>query len=283
MIVDCHTHIRLSGGEAELFEHLEASRAVDGSIVHAMPEGHSDGVNRELSELVHRHPDRLVGFAVIDPRVDKVNVKGLRSQTTKLNLQGVVLYCCETGVHPTHSRAMQLYESAAELKLPVYFHNEEGFLQPAAVLEYAQPYLLDEIARTFPELRIVIGSMGAPFLDQTLAMAGKHEYVYADLTIRPGSVWHTYNTVVAAHERGVMHKLLFGSGFPFGRAWECMETLLGFNMLLADTSLPAVPRATIRNVVERDALDVLGIEHEAMKARQRKSHVAASAKPVPEA
>ena len=56
-----------------------------------------------------------------------------------------------------------------------------------------------------------------------------------------------------------MDKLLFGSGFPLGNAGECIETLLGFNMLLADTQLPTVPRASIRNVIERDSLELLGI------------------------
>jgi predicted TIM-barrel fold metal-dependent hydrolase len=129
-------------------------------------------------------------------------------------------------------------------------------------LDYVQPYLLDEVARTFPALKIVIGTMGAPFVEQTLSMAAKHENVYADLTIKPSSVWQVYNTVVAAHERGVMDKLLFGSGYPLGKAGECIETLLGFNKLLADTNLPTVPRGSIRNIIERDTLELLGIKKE---------------------
>jgi hypothetical protein len=80
------------------------------------------------------------------------------------------------------------------------------------------------------------------------------------LTIRPKNVWQTYNTVVAAHEYGVMDKLLFGSGFPSGNAGQCIETSLGFNMLLADTNLPIVPRGSIRNIIERNTLELLGID-----------------------
>jgi predicted TIM-barrel fold metal-dependent hydrolase len=119
--------------------------------------------------------------------------------------------------------------------------------------------MLDEVARRFPDLRMVIGSMGAPFVEQTMEMLAKHKNVYADLTIRPSNVWQVYNIVVPAYEYGVMDKLLFGSGFPSGRAGECIETLLGFNKLLADTNLPTVPRDKIRGIVERDALAVLGI------------------------
>ena len=52
----------------------------------------------------------------------------------------------------------------------------------------------------------------------------------------------------------------FGSGFPFAEAGECMETLLGFNQLLGDTSLPKAPRGSIRDIIERDTLGLFEIE-----------------------
>jgi predicted TIM-barrel fold metal-dependent hydrolase len=168
---------------------------------------------------------------------------------------------------------MRLYEAVQDLGLPVFFHNGSHALDAGAILEYTQPYLLDEVARTFPRLRIVIGNMGVPFVEQTLSMVSKHENVFADLTIRPSKLWQTYNIVVAAHERDVMDKLLFGSGFPLGSADQCIEALLGFNMLLADTKLPTVPRGSIRNVIERDSLDVLGIAHEQIRVREAKTAV----------
>lgn len=260
MIVDCHTHISSAADDAEASEHLAAAQTVDACIVLATANGPTEEVNNKLSEYVSKHKEKLVGFAVIDPTKDKINTKNLVSICEKLGLKGTVLYCCACGFHPAHSRAMRFYESAQELALPVFFHYWDQVLSPKAVLDYAQPYLLDEVARTFPALKMVIGTMGVPFVEQTLSMAAKHENVYADLTIRLGSIWQTYNTVVAAYEHGVMDKLLFGSGFPFGNAGECIETLLGFNMRLADTNLPTVPRASIRDVIERDALALLGIK-----------------------
>ena len=201
----------------------------------------------------------MVGFALLDPVRDKVGLKHVTSLQKNLGLKGCVLYCCEGGFHPTHSRAMRFYESAEHLGLPVFFHNAPP-LAPGAVLDYARPYLLDEVARTFSSLKIVIGQMGRPFIDQTLCMVEKHENVYADLTIQPDSLWQTYNTVVSAHERGVMDKLLFGSGFPFAQAGPCIEMLLGLNKLMSDTNLPTIPQARIRGIIERDTLTTLGIK-----------------------
>jgi predicted TIM-barrel fold metal-dependent hydrolase len=271
MIVDCHTHISFAADEGEISEHLATSETVDACIVLATADGPTEVVNKRLAEYVNKHETRLVGFAIIIPTQDKIDVDSLNSVPEKLGLKGFVLYCSGCGFHPADSRAMQFYESAQQLSMPVFFHNSSYTLGPEAVLTYAQPYLLDEIAREFPQLKIVIGNMGVPFFEQTLSMVAKHENVYADLTIRPSNVWQTYNIVVAAHERGVMDKLLFGSGYPLGNAQQCMETLLGFNMLLADTNLPAVPRGSIRNIIERDTLELLGIEHSRMGQHEQKS------------
>ena len=280
MIVDCHTHIDFSAeDEVRASEHLEATETVDACIVLARGGESNDEVNKKLAEYVGKHKEKMAGFAVVEPTKDNVSVKHLTSLRDKLGLKGTVLYCCQRGFHPTHSRAMQFYESAQEVGLPVFFHNSGADLGRAAVLDYAQPYLLDEVSRAFENLKIIIGTMGVPFVEQTLSIVAKHKNVYADLTIRPRNVWQVYNIVMAASERGVMNKLLFGSGFPANKAGECIEALLGFNMRLADTNLPTVPRGHIQNIIERDTLTLLGIkekgptseEDEGTQATERES------------
>jgi len=271
MIVDCHTHIHLAADDAETSEHFAAAETVDACIVLATSDGQSEEINRTLSQYVTRHKEKMVGFAVLQPVKDKVNANALKHLVEKLGLKGVALYCSACGFHPSHSRAMRFYESAQELGLPVFFHNAADTAGTQAVLEYIQPYLLDQVAREFPAMKMVIGNMGVPFVEQTLLMVSKHKNVYADLTIQPKNVWQTYNMVVAAYEYGVMDKLLFGSGFPSGNAGQCIETLLGFNMLLADTNLPTVPRGSIRSIIERDTLELLGIRPKTPEPQEDKS------------
>ena len=271
MIVDCHTHINCAADDVEMTEHLAAAETVDRCIVLAASDGPSEEVNKRLAEYVNKYKEKMVGFAVIDPINDKVSVNKLKPIRDKLELQGFVLHCCAKGLHPSHSRAMRFYEAAQELGLPVFFHNGHGVLEADDVLSHAQPYLLDEVARGFPALKIIIGNMGMPFTEQTLSMVAKHKNVYADLTIRPSNVWQTYNTVMAAYEHTVMDKLLFGSGFPLGNAGECIEALLGFNMHLADTKLPTVPRGSIRNIIERNTLELLGIKDKGTEKQDEKT------------
>jgi predicted TIM-barrel fold metal-dependent hydrolase len=261
MIIDCHTHVDPNAEDAAQTAHLMAVEMVDACLVLACPGPNRQEVNERLARYVNAHKEKMIGFALVEPTEDNVTDKTLRTVTEKMGLSGVVLYCAVYGFHPMHSRAVRFYEAAQEMGLPVFFHNADLDPSSQGALAYVQPYLLDEVARAFPKLKIVIGGMGVPFVDQSLAVLARHQNVYADLTIKPNKVWQTYNMVVAAHEYGVMEKLVFGSGFPSGNAADCIETLLGFNMLLADTNLPTVPRSSISNVVERNALDVLGIKH----------------------
>jgi hypothetical protein len=245
VLASCLPNDVVGGGEQSRQGHL----TVDSS---------SEQINKHLSQYVARYENKMVGFAFIDPLTDGVGVKNLKASTEKLGLKGLVLYCSQSAFHPAHTRAMQLYESAQDLHLPVFFHNTS--VGQGGILEYAYPFLLDEVARTFPELKIIVGNMGFPFYEQTLCLVAKHKNVFADLSVKPGNVWQIYNVVASAYEQGVMDKLLFGSAYPAAKAQDCMESLFGFNKLLAGAALPVVPRSAIQSIIERETLKLLGIE-----------------------
>ena len=258
MIIDCHTHVNVSSGNIEIADHLEACEKINACIVLAGNESPSEVANLAVSRYIKDH-SKMVGFGVFNPLEDPVgNSKQIKALITDMGMAGVVMYCCEAGFHPCHSRAMQFYEIAQELKLPVFFHNC-GAMNSHAVLDYARPYLLDEVARTFADLKIIVGGMGGAFYGETLELLKKHDNVYADLTINPDKMWQTYNLVIGGYEAEVMDKLIFGSGYPAATPSKCAEVLLGFNRIMADTSLPPVPREELRAIVERDAFKELGI------------------------
>jgi hypothetical protein len=253
MIADCHTHINSSGSDNATATHAETYQDIDICFVLSA----SSDENKAVAEYAAGKPGKMYAFAAFNPTTEKVTQKAVASAISNAGFCGAILYCATDGFHPAHSRAMRFYEAAEKLNIPVFFHNSAS--EPTAVLDYAQPYLLDEVARKFPSLKIIIGSMGQPFLRQTIAMVAKHPNVYADLTLSPEKIWEVYNVVVSANEASVMDKLIFGSGFPNAKPGECIETLLGFNRLLADTNLPTVPREKIRTIIERDIIETLGI------------------------
>ncbi len=258
MIVDCHTHLNCTQLGNVGLELLEQCQRLDGCLVMAGLSPDRAAANKELADYAAGN-SKAYGFATVNPTQDEVTVRAVKKMTLDRGLHGAVLYCAEHAFHPAHSRAMRFYEAAQELGLVVFFHNCPPH-SPASILAYAQPWQLDEAARTFPDLKIIIGRMGMPFFWQTEVMLGKHPNVYADLSVHPQRVWEVYNMVVSAYEAGIMDKILFGSGFPFARPDACIETLLGFNRLLANTHLPQVPREKLRSIVERDSLTLLGLK-----------------------
>ena len=273
MIVDCHTQIWTSdaqlGRSATLVtpmvrpderHHQEAIDPVDKAIVLAFKSRYLEAEipNRLVADYVRRYASKMVGFAGIDP-TDRDWVEELRVAQDELHLKGVIISPEMQDYHPSDTRAMRLYEQCALRNLPVVF--EQNHRHPASKMDYAQPMLLDEIAQAFPRLRIVVARLGHPWVDQTVVLLAKHANVYANVAGLLRQPWLSYTALLAAYEHGVMDKLLFGSDFPYRMPTACIETLYSVNQFSQGSNLPAIPRQQLRGIVERDALQLLGIEN----------------------
>ncbi|NBQ15254.1 MAG: hypothetical protein EBU31_11790 [Proteobacteria bacterium] len=124
--------------------------------------------------------------------------------------------------------------------------------------------------RANPGMRIVIGELGWPWIDECLAMLLKHPNVFAEISGVAGRPWQLYNTLLSAQSMGVMEKLFFGSGFPYELPAKAIENLYSVNAFAHGTQLPSIPRTALRAIAERDPFAVLGIDSPAARAvRQR--------------
>ena len=278
MIVDCHTHIwartdqlgrdakaylsRQSGrGEvaAGPAAHSAAAECVDKTLVFGFCSEHLGAAvpNDFIADHVAKYPDRMIGIGAVDPVM-----AGVTSQAEALleraEFRGITVSPAAQDFHPCDSRAMAVYELAAERGAPVFFCQGTHF--PATGrMEYARPSLLDEIAREYRNLTIVISSLGHPWLEEGIALLGKHRRVYGDVGGLIRRPWQAYNALVLADHFNVMDKVLFGSDFPYFTAAEAIETVYRLHEVTQGTNLPSVPRETLRSMVERDALSELGI------------------------
>jgi predicted TIM-barrel fold metal-dependent hydrolase len=138
----------------------------------------------------------------------------------------------------------------------------DGPLTAGTELAFGRPALWDEVARSFPTLRLVICQLGHPWIDETLVLLGKHANVFAEISGVAGRPWQLYNALLSAMSFGVMDKLLFGSGFPWHTPAKAIEALYSVNGYSHGTPLPSIPRTQIRGIVERDSLSCLGIDAE---------------------
>ena len=231
--------------------------------------------HEQVAGYVAHNPEKFIGVAGIDPtRGDAV--KSLED-ALDLGLKAVTVSPAAQGCHPTDTRAMELYEACQDKHVPILFESAT-LLARDAKLEFAQPYLLDEVARSFPELKIVISALGDPWVHQCLTLIDKHPTVYADLSDLATRPWQLYNALILAHQQDSMGRILFGSNFPFCKPQDAIVSIYSINTFTQGTPLPNVPREQLRSIVERDALKCLGLrepetegalsdesEHETMK------------------
>jgi predicted TIM-barrel fold metal-dependent hydrolase len=273
MIVDCHTQVWDSASQlgrasaalaaepvqADTSHHLRAVDPVDRAIVLGFKSRFLEAEipNHFVADYVRRYASKLVGFAGIDP-TDAACLDDLALAHEQLGLKGVTLSPALQNYHPADTRARRVYEECARRGLPVLF--EQNLRVPNARMEFARPVLLDEIASDYPNLRIVIGHLGFPWIHETVALLGKHPNVMADVAGLLPKRWLTYNALLSAYEYGVMDRLLFGSNFPYRSPAACIEALYSVNQLSHGTNLMAIPREQLRGIVERDTLTLLGIQ-----------------------
>jgi predicted TIM-barrel fold metal-dependent hydrolase len=106
---------------------------------------------------------------------------------------------------------------------------------------------------------MVLAHLGHPFHDECLAVIRKHPHVYADISALFYRPWQFYNMLLLAQEYRVMHKLLFGTDYPFAGTRESIEGLRNVNHVIGDSSLPRVSPEAVRAILDRDAFALLGI------------------------
>lgn len=284
MIVDCFTHTwesdaslgralpppsdrngnnREGSHRAAAARHRAASEPVDVTLVLGFKSQFLGAhiSNDQVAAYARSQSGRMIGIAGVDPADPKEALAEIRRAKRDLGMPGVAVAPAAQDFHPNSSQAMCLYAEAASLGMPVIFHTGTH-LTSATKLEYAQPILLDEVAREIPDLRILIAHMGAPWVYETITLLRKHPNVYAEISGLLSQPWRAYEALLSAHQFGVLDKLLFGSGFPEAPASLCIETLYSLNQLVHGTSLPTIPREQLRGIVERDALALLGIAHD---------------------
>ncbi len=295
MIVDCHTHVwesveQLGKGaglwegrnrrgaagppRAAMTDHLAATKPVDKTFVLAFKSHYlkADVPNDFVAGYVRKHADRLIGFAAVDPSRPAEAISDLRRAHESLGMKGVTVWPAVQDFHPASTSAMRVYAEAARLRIPIIFH-QNVHSSPASKMEYARPYLLDEVAREFPNLKIVISHMGYPWIEETLALIGKHRNVFAEISGVLHHPWQAYNALLSAYQYSVMDMLLFGSDFPYTSPAACIETLYSINQFCHGTNLPTIPREQLRQIVERNTLDLLGIEFHTPAARPGDSSI----------
>jgi hypothetical protein len=171
--------------------------------------------NDYVAEIVKRYPDRIVGFAGIDPRRGKEALVELERCVEK-GLKGLKLWTL-TGFYPDDENYYPLYERVAELQLPVLVHTGTG--PPGTYMKFNRPVYVDKVAVDFPQIKFIMAHVGAPWVEEAVAVVVKNPNVYVDISgwqmfSRHSSFPLCQTLTQLKMGCGGLHKVLFGSDWP---------------------------------------------------------------------
>jgi predicted TIM-barrel fold metal-dependent hydrolase len=173
--------------------------------------------NEKVAALVRQCPDRFIGMAAVDPHKGMQGLRELEFAVKDLGMKGV---CLEPWLHKIHSNDKlyyPIYAKCVELDVPVWIHTSVNFV-PQLTIDFGRPIYLDEAAGHFPELTIVAGHGGWPWVNELMAVLWRHDNVFADIgAIRPryiGTPGSGWETLLRYGDTILQDKIVFSTAWP---------------------------------------------------------------------
>ena len=190
--------------------------------------------NELVAEFVNYNPERMIGFAGVDPRKGKMALIELEHAVKDLGLKGLKLHPIAQGFVPSDNQFFPLYEKCVELGLPIIFHAGTtgwGRALPGgngAKLHYANPIHLDSVAADFPKLKIIMAHPAHPWVEVQVAVVAHKANVFADLS--GYSPKYFGETIVLHMSKLQPNKFMFGTDYPFLRPAKWLKDFETLNL-----------------------------------------------------
>jgi hypothetical protein len=231
--------------------------------------GHPALPSEDIVGQAAAHAGVLIPFASVDPHDGPSAVARLRDLAAA-GAQGLKLHPSLQAFAPDDRAHYPLYETAAELGLPVIFHTGQtgiGAGLPGGrgiKLRYSDPMLIDDVAADHPSLTIILAHPSVPWQDAAISIATHKANVYIDLS--GWSPRYFPPQLIRAANGLLKHKVLFGSDYP----------VITPDRWLADFATLDIKPDVRPLILRENAARVLGLTtREAADARLRTRELAA--------
>ncbi len=207
-VVDAHAHLgrtpRKEWRETELIKIMDAY-GIDRAIVFPtsnFKESHFSRSNDLIARAVKEYPDRLIGFARINPHRGEKAVQELIRAKEKLELKGVKLHPTME-IFPANGRIVHpIMRAATQLQIPVVFHS--------GTPPYALPSQIADVAVRFPRIPVIMAHMGKSLGFDAIASAKRSRNIILETSgasSRIGLIEGAVNSI------GIK-RVVFGTDWP---------------------------------------------------------------------
>ena len=161
-------------------------------VVRALPFGTT---NDEVSELLRRYPDRFIGLARISAFTGMTGVRELERRVREEGFHALGVSALVDKIPASDRRFYPLYTKAAELGIPVRIYSSMNYATDRPY-DLGHPRHLDQVAMDFPELTLIGGLGGWPWVNEMVALVRRHPRLHLDTSAhrakylgQPGSGW----------------------------------------------------------------------------------------------
>ncbi len=197
-------------------DEMGVDRAVIFNLDEQTPSGLAGLPNDYYADIVKRFPSKFIGVAGIDPLKGMDAVREIR-RCYDLGLRGVAMRPFMFGIPPTHAKMYPIYSTCVELDIPIWFHLSVNY--STNTMEVERPIHLDVVAQDFPELKMIAGHGGWPWVAEMMAVAWRNPNIYIDIASytpkylgMPGSGWEP---LMNLGNSILQDRILFGSTWLF--------------------------------------------------------------------
>lgn len=172
--------------------------------------------NKRTAELVSQFPDRLKGFIFVDPNKGMQAVRELETCVKDYGLHALYITGFRTKLPANDKKNYPLYAKVCELGIPVHIYSSVN-LSAAVAYDIGHPRYIDEVARDFPEMRIMASVSGFPWVLEFITLARRHENVYLNFETHPpknmGIQGSGYDYYIYHGENSIQDRLCFASNW----------------------------------------------------------------------
>lgn len=216
--------------------------------------------NENIAKAIQKYPNKLKGFASVNPHKKAEAVKELDYAIHTLGLHGFKLNPNDYGGFYLNDRELlyPLYEKCSEYQIPVSVHTG---ITPGSVfrMKHNYPLLLDDVAVDFPDLTIIVEHMGYPWNDLCYYMVGRHKNMYITVTAVANIMIHTRPNAFRMELAKMIgqvgsEKILWGSDWT---ATPNIEEVLSYLQNIK-IPLPMKLLMGIKDIKDQDIENILG-------------------------
>src|SRR5262249_25709692 len=160
--------------EMELDAYVEA--LAKAGVERAVPFGVT---NDETAELLKGHPNRFLGLARISGLKGMAGVRELEQRVREQGFCALGVSALVDCIPASDRRFYPLYAKAAELGIPVRIYSSMNYANDRPY-DLGHPRHLDQVAMDFPELTLIGGLGGWPWVNEMVALVRRHPNLHMD-------------------------------------------------------------------------------------------------------